>query len=418
MPFALVRNDITKMRVDAIVASARPSLLGGGGADGAIRRAAGPKLALECLTLGGCRVGESKLTKGYRLPCKYVIHTVAPRWMGGGKGEAELLKACYRSALELAVAHGCESVAIPLLGSGARGFPKAQAVQIAMQAIIAFLEDHDLLIDLVVFDRESLEAGSRLSKEIRQYIDDAYVAAHDEPNARLRERRQDEVEYDRRLAEAGDASRQPSEAVPPLADAFELNRDAELDEGPSLGQSLDSVAGPEEVRTADAAPPPKIRLLRRSESVRSTETPSRPPRVLQARRSSLSMQTMGDMDDLEKLLARLDESFAQMLFRKIDERGISDAQCYKRANIDRRLFSKIRSDPGYKPSKPTVVALAVALELPLEEAKDLIGKAGYSLSHSSKFDIIVEFCIRHHMYDIFEINNVLFEYDMPLLGAF
>lgn len=345
MPLILIKGDITTIRCDAIVNAANPSLLGGGGVDGAIHRAAGPGLLEECRTLGGCARGEAKLTKGYALPCRYVIHTVGPIWEGGGRGEEALLRSCYRSSLSLAAEAGCESVSFPLISAGVYGYPKDQALKIAVEEIKRFILENETLVYLVIYDKSSFVIDKTLLDGVSDFID---------------EKREEPAVEDM-------TAKEPR--------CFAL--------------------APEGSPCVGSAP------LRKKAS--------RKPRADSAAlKKALS---------LEEALGNIDESFTEMLLRKIDESGMTDAECYKKANIDRKLFSKIRSDRLYRPSKATAIAFAIALELPLPEAKEMLMKAGYALSRSSKFDIIIEYFITAGNYDIFEINEALFAFDQPLLGA-
>ncbi len=363
MPLKIVRNDITKMQVDAIVNAANETLLGGGGVDGAIHRAAGPGLLAECRTLGGCETGDAKITGAYRLPCRYVIHTVGPVWQGGNRGEQALLVSCYRRSLHLAKENGCETVAFPLISSGVYGYPKDQALSVAIDTISDFLlhdADGQMTAYIVIYDKDAVRISEKLFSDIAKFIDDTYVEAHTDASSESRR--------SRFLREAK-----------PLDNIF-------------LSMVPEKAArAPDEQKISH--PPKGVRPA----------TPSR--------KSAAPAATLDDA------VRTLDESFSEMLLRKIDERGITDAQCYKKANIDRKLFSKIRSDRNYRPSKPTVLAFAIALELPLAETQEMLKKAGFALSHSNKFDIIVEFFIQHGNYNIFEINEALFAFDQNLLGS-
>ena len=330
MPFKIVRNDITKISCDAIVNAANSSLLGGGGVDGAIHRAAGKGLFLECMKLHGCKTGQAKMTGGYNLPCKYVIHTVGPVWRGGSHGEKEFLQSCYKNSLALAKENHCESVAFPLISSGIYGYPKQQAFNIAVETIKQFLEENEMDITLVIFDKASFDLSKEYSDNIREYISQNYVDEHTDRSTRF----------------SGSFSRKASAPIWAVC---------------------------EESAVCD------------------------------------------DIGDFIK--NQIDESFTEMLLRKIDEKGMTDVQCYKKANIDRKLFSKIRSDRLYKPKKETAIAFAIALELSLDETKDMLMKAGFALSHSSKFDIIIEYFLMKEIYDIYRINETLFEFDQKLLGA-
>lgn len=396
MPFEIVRNDITKMHVDAIVNAANETLLGGGGVDGAIHRAAGIELLDECRRLGGCKTGEAKITKGYKLPAKYVIHTVGPIFRGNRDAE-KLLRSCYRESLALAKKYNCESIAFPLISSGAYGYPKAEALKVAIDVISDFLLENDMKVYVVIFDKFAYTIGVQLFRAIAEYIDDNYV----------------DERYDYRF-ESRRASHYANISAPP----DQIYRDELTYPGPvsscdgEESLSLSSLDGYDSMEFI-AKPKPEERLEEQSEkeSEIMAHISSRTPFFY------YSSSSISPEDDLRAKLKKLDESFSEMLLRKIDEKGITDSECYKKANIDRKLFSKIRSDMHYKPSKPTVIAFAIALELSLEETNDMLRKAGFALSHSNKFDIIIEYFIINGIYNIYEINQALFAFDQSLLGG-
>ena len=343
MPLEIIRNDITKMSVDAIVNAAKESLLGGGGVDGCIHRAAGPELLAECRKLGGCKTGDAKITKAYRLPCKYVIHTVGPIWNGGQYGEKENLVSCYRTSLALAKAHKCETVAFPLISSGIFGYPKDQALRVAVDTIGEFLMENDMTVYIVIFDRAAYQISGKLFADIAEYIDDHYVDEHTDSR---RER---------------------------------------------------------------------LRRLNRLESKASKVCEDAAPDFMAAPCAPMAMSIASG--SLDVMLDELDAGFSETLLKLIDRTGKKDSEIYKKANVDRKLFSKIRNNPDYKPSKATAIAFAIALELDLEETRDFIARAGFALSRSSKFDVIIEYFIEQKNYDVFAINEALFAFDQSLLGA-
>lgn len=339
MPFEIVRNDITKMRVDVIVNTANPHPIVGGGVDRAIHKAAGAELLAARKKIGDIATGKAEITPAYKLNAGFVIHTVGPVWQDGEHGERELLASCYANSLQLAVDNSCTSIAFPLISAGIYGCPSEIAIAVATRAIRGFLADHDMEVYLVVFDQKAFKISSSLFEDVQSFIDERYIEEllDEEYRGDFRERRR----------------------------RFE-----------------------EPVYLGDEAPVAKAAGL-----------PTKKKR------------------SLEDLLAEVDATFSEALLRLIDVKGKTDPEVYKKANIDRKLFSKIRNNPAYKPSKSTALAFAVALELNLDETKDFIGRAGYALSHSSKADIIVEYFIQRAEYDIFTINETLFAFQQPLLGC-
>ena len=345
MPFSIVRNDISNMRVDAIVNTAGPNPVIGFGVDSALHQKAGPELLLARQKIGPIAPGRAAITPAFDLQAKYVIHTVGPVWEDGCNGEEVLLRNCYENSLKLAVEHGCSCVAFPLIATGNYGFPKEKALQIAISAFSSFLLEHEMQIYLVVYDRAAFRLSEKLVRDVAVYIDDHYVDACQamametvREDAPIHRRRRD-LQRPRRVAEAlGDYA--------PMA-------------APMASKAL----------------------------------------------------------SLEDMLKQRDAGFTETLLKLIDRAGKKDSEIYKKALLSKQHFSKIRNNPNYKPTKPTAISLALALELDLEQTKDLIGRAGYALTNSSKFDLIVRYFIENRMYNVVEINCVLFEHDQSLLGS-
>jgi len=344
MPFEIVRNDITKMAVDAIVNTANPRPIIGLGTDSMIHEAAGPGLLQARQEIGPIDRGQAAITPAFNLQAKYVIHTVGPVWDGGGYGEEECLRSCYGNSLGLALKYNCQSIAFPLISTGNYGFPKDKALQIAISAFSTFLLEHELQIYLVVFDRTSFRLSEKLFQGVASYIDQHYVDTYT-------------------LDFCGTAERRRPGA--------RRRRDMEI---------CESRCVPEEIRPCAPMAAPKAMSL-------------------------------------EDMLKQADAGFTETLLKLIDKTGRKDSEIYKKANISKQHFSKIRNNPNYKPTKPTAIALAIALELNLEDTKDLIGRAGYALTNSSKFDLIIRYFIEQGNYNVVEINIALYEFDQALLGA-
>ena len=334
MPLNIVRQDIAKMHTDAIVAAEGHNLASHGLVGCAIAEAAGEEYQKACEALGHCDTGDAKITRGYKLPAKYVIHTTGPEYQGGNMGEKILLKSCYEKSLELAKENDCASIAFPIISTGGYGFPKVEGLKIATDTITKFLESNEMDVYLVVYDKEMTLLSRELYENLEEYIDDNYAG-----------------EFETFLS-----CRQPGPEY-----AFPRNNE------------------PEET-------------------------------------FKIGMAALKKSSSLESALKVRDESFQQMLFRLIVEKDMKNSEVYTRANISKSHFSKIKLNPDYKPKKETVFALAVALELNIEETRELMMKAGYAISHSFVLDTIVEYFIINERYNINDINFALFDHDQVLLG--
>ena len=384
MPLTIIRNDITKMNVDAIVNAANTNLQAGGGVCGAIFSAAGvDRLQRACDKLAPIQTGDAVITKGFSLPAKYIIHAAGPVYRDGKHNEEDLLRSCYRNALGLAKKHGCDSIAFPLISSGIYGYPKDEALSVATSAIGEWLMNDDMDVSLVVFDKTAFALSNELLGEVKAFIDENYV---DERSLRFN-RAQPLLWADTESFGVDDAAMSVS--------LFESEKSLTLDAAVFLPMTESA----EESKKEET-----------DQSLKRKQTDAPPLAQMAPTVSQKSKK-------LEDVVGRLDEPFSAMLLRLIDIKGKTDVEIYKRAYLDRKLFSKIRTGKGYMPSKKTAVALAVSLELSLAETRDLLERAGFALSRSVVFDVIIEYFITRKLYDIFEINNVLFEYDQPLLGG-
>ena len=362
MPFQIIRSDITKVKVNVIVNTANPYPVIGSGTDSAVYHVAGEqKLLAERKKIGNIAPGQVAVTPAFKLPAKYIIHTVGPVWEDGNHGERDILRSCYEKSLNKAVELKAESIAFPVIATGVYGFPKDEALNIALAEIGKFLLTNDMKVILVVFDRKAFELSSQLVGDIDEFIDDHVVQI-------VRE-----TEYGSGMDRL---ERRRMELTSVLADEELYHRRAEL-----IDVEEDLFDG----ASAPMAP------------------------------MSAPYMDMGD-ESLDDMLQNTGYTFQQKLFQLIDASGMDDVTVYKKANIDRKVFSRIRSKRDYKPKKKTAVAFAIALELDLPTTIDLLARAEIAFSQSNLFDLIIAYFITHGIYDMFEINAALFQYDQPVLG--
>ena len=356
MPFQIIRNDITKVEADAIVNTANPEPVIGGGTDYAIHKAAGPELLKARKTIGEIYTGQSVATPAFALPAKYVLHTVSPVWIDGRHHEEEKLRKAYDAALELADKLRCKSIAFPLMAAGTYGFPHDLALSVAIRAFTDFLMDHEMLIDLVLFNGKAFGIAGSIFDDLKSYIDDNYVS----------ERNEEEHLVDENLMPTAAASR-PSRA--------ELLR--------------------------------RRRRMEKEYAARETFDGSIP--------GAPKAEALSDHDSLASFLEQHEKTFSEYLLDLLKERDGKDSEVYKRAEVSKQLFSKILNNPGYQPTKSTVIQLAIGLQLDLPQTQKLLEKAGFALTRSSKADLVVQYYIERRVYSVTFINEALYDSGLPLL---
>ena len=428
MPFQIIRNDITTVSAEAIVNTANPHPVIGDGTDRAIYAAAGEeKLLCARRKIGDIARGSAAATRAYRLKAKYIIHTVGPAWVDGQHGEGDTLRACYRNSLLLAGQLKVKSIAFPLISTGNYGYPKDEALDIALSEIREYLDRNDMDITLVVLDQDSFDLSRNRMGEIGEYISEhsiEQVYVNEYPSLRDTDHPEEKAArnflfHNRRMSERRADLEQDTEpdemcafdSEDALYSSAYFGEDALSDES-VLG--TDHFPGavhpaPNEREKQGSAPKNPASPTNRKDALAQAAPKPFISAPKQAAKPALT-------DTLDEFISHPGESFQEKLLSLIDKSGMDDVTVYKKANIDRKLFSRIRCKRDYKPKKKTAVAFAIALRLDMDTMRDLLASAELALSPGSKFDLIVSYFVTHGIYDIYEINTALFKYDQPLLG--
>ena len=383
MPFKIVRNDLTKMQVDAIVNTANEAPIYSSGTDTAVYKAAGEEeLLAERKKIGYMNEGEVVITPGFKLPAKYIIHAVSPCYIDGKSDEEKKLRDCYKKSLAMAAQYQCKSVAFPLIATGSFGYPKEEGMRIALDEINAFLMKQDMLVYLVVFDTAATKLGLNLYPDLETYIDHNYVC-------------------DKCEEEYGDRYFGSVRSDDPGYDVYRRERadlEIKLKRAPRNKQMDEPIEMLSECSMAQIAP---------------------------CAPASKAGKAFDEFDDdyydfleenesaLEERMKHMSDTFQEYLLYLIESKGFTNAEVYKRAIVSKKLFSKIKLNPDYHPDKATAMRLCVGARLNLDETKDLLARAGYALSPCDKRDIIFSFFIEYEVFDMIEIDIALEEHGLP-----
>ena len=378
MPFKIVRNDITKMETEAIVNTANEQPVVGTGCDHAVYMAAGydQLLAWRRDHIGWVKEGDAFITPGFNLAAKYIIHAVSPLYVDGKHEEEELLRSCYRKSLTLAAEKGIGSLAFPLISTGGFGYPKEEGMRIAVDEIHAFLLHENMDIFLVVFDEKATRMGRNLFPDLDAYIDRNYVEMRNEQEygeARLSDLIDEESE------DRGRPSLLSNRARARRRQPEDLEKEDTVLHGVCAEEALADEALTDEAFTDETA-------------------------------------AIEEMEQkLEDRMAHMSDTFPQYLLYLIREKGMKNTEVYKRAIVDKKVFSKIKTNPAYHPQKLTALCLCVGARLNMDETRDLLARAGYALSPCDKTDIIFSYFIENGIYDMIELDIQLEEHGLPCI---
>lgn len=401
MAFKIVRNDITKMNTEAIVNTANEQAAVSTGCDIAVYNAAGYEELLQYrrAKIGAVPEGEVFITPGFKLPAKYIIHAVSPKYLGGNAGEEEKLRSCYRKSLLLAKAQGIRSIAFPLIATGSFGYPKEEGLRIAVDEINAFLLDNEMTIFLVVFDDRSKTLGKRIYPKLEEYIDHNYVE------------NKSSTEYGNFRPDMGMAHAAQGMSVPQMSSP-QMN--APQMSSPQM--SAPQMSSPQMNRKASAAKPGLLGSVFGKHKEKSTG------RFYAEDVPADSFEALEEVDfesvhesRLEERMKHISDTFSQYLMYLIQDRKMENSEVYKRAIVDKKIFSKIKNNPDYHPQKLTALCLCVGARLNLDESKDLLARAGYALSPCDKTDIIFSYFIENEIYDMIELDIQLEEHGLPCI---
>lgn len=386
MPFKIIRNDITKMNTEAIVNTANAHPAVGTGCDSAVYKAAGYDELLKYRTeeIGFVPEGDAFITPGFQLQATYIIHAVSPLYMGGGDGEEEKLRSCYRKSLQLAKENNVESIAFPLISTGSFSYPKEEGMRIAIDEIADFLLKNEMMIYLVVFDTKATMLGEKLYSGLEAYIDHHYVA----------EKRKEEYgEYLPNAEMVGRSIRRQAEKSDLAANTLPQMEAPHKAEKPSLKDSVFKKF----LKSSKAEKP-----VKKAPPAECGEVPY------------FDFEALHE-NKLEDRIQHASDTFSQYLLYLIQDKKMENAEVYKRAIVDKKIFSKIKNNVNYHPQKLTALCLCVGAKLNLDESKDLLARAGYALSPCDKTDIIFSYFIENEIYDMIELDIQLEEHGLPCI---